>query len=38
MALSPAFISTPRISVASVSTAVTDLTGATGVKIGRAHV
>ena len=31
MALSPAFISTPRISVASVSTAVTDLTGATGV-------
>lgn len=31
MALSPAFISTPRISVASVSSAVTDLTGATGV-------
>lgn len=31
MALSPAFISTPRIAVASVSSLVTDLTGATGV-------
>lgn len=31
MALSPAFIATPRIAIASVSTAVTDLTGASGV-------
>jgi len=31
MATSPAFISTPRIAITSMSSAVTDLTGATGV-------